>query len=107
MPALVVLSTFPDLEQAKTIARTLVEERLAACVNVQGASGDSIYRWQGTIEQERETLAIVKTTSERLDALIARLVELHPYKVPEVIALPIVGGYAPYLQWLEETTGSP
>jgi periplasmic divalent cation tolerance protein len=66
----------------------------------------SIYRWQGAIEDAREVLAVIKTTTERLDALRARLVELHPYEVPEVVAVPIAGGHEPYLAWVVgETTG--
>lgn len=81
----------------------LVDERLAACVNlVPGAR--SIYRWQGQLCDEVETLAIVKTTTERVDELTARLVSLHPYEVPEVIAVPISAGYAPYLAWIAAET---
>lgn len=103
MPAVVVLSTFPDETRAADIARTLVDARLAACVNLV-AGARSIYRWQGAIEEAREVLAVIKTTSDRLDALRTRLVELHPYEVPEVIAMPVVGGHAPYLDWISGET---
>jgi periplasmic divalent cation tolerance protein len=101
MPAVVVFSTFPSPEQAAEVARTLVGEQLAACVNLVPAVR-SIYRWQGAVHDEAETLAIVKTTSARLAALQARLVELHPYDVPEVIALPVTDGHAPYLAWIAD-----
>jgi periplasmic divalent cation tolerance protein len=103
MPAVVVLSTFPDETRAADIARALVDARLAACVNLV-AGARSIYRWQGAIEEAREVLAVIKTTSDRLDALRTRLVELHPYEVPEVIAMPVVGGHAPYLDWISGET---
>lgn len=97
--AVVVLSTLPSPEKAAEIARILVEERLCACVNlVPGVR--SIYRWQGQLQDDTETLAIAKTTPERAEALRARLVELHPYEVPEVLALPVTGGHAPYLAWV-------
>jgi periplasmic divalent cation tolerance protein len=95
----VVLSTFPDAEQAARVARVVVEEQLAACANlIDGVR--SIYRWQGQVQDDREALAILKTTSDRYPALAARLAELHPYEVPEIIALPVTEGHAPYLAWL-------
>lgn len=101
--ALLVLCTCPDSDTAGSIARTLVEERLAACVNrVPGLT--SVYRWQGVIREEGEVLLLIKTTAWRFDALRARLVELHPYEVPEVIALDIAAGHAPYLDWLHAET---
>lgn len=103
MPVVVVLSTFPSEDKASEIARTLVTEGLAACVNIQRGGVRSIYRWQGKLEDELEALAIMKTTDDRLDALIARVKTLHPYEVPEVIALPVVAGYAPYLQWVTDS----
>ena len=99
MPAVVVFSTFPDPDKAAEVARVLVGEQLAACVNVV-QQVRSIYRWKGAVQDDAEVLAIIKTTSERQDALIARLVALHPYELPEAIALPIEGGHAPYLAWL-------
>lgn len=96
---IVLLSTLPNPEKAAEIARILVEERLAACVNLVPAVR-SIYRWQGAVQDDTETLVIVKTTHGRAEALRARLIELHPYEVPEVIALPIAGGHAPYLAWV-------
>ena len=97
--AVVVLSTFPDAEQAAHAARLLVEERVAACVNLV-APVRSIYRWRGAVQDETEALAIIKTTAERYPALAARLRELHPYEVPEIIAVPLTDGHPPYLAWL-------
>lgn len=102
--ARVVLSTFPDADTAGRIARTLVDERLAACVNVLPAIR-SIYRWQGAISDDAEVLAIIKTTAERYPALAARITELHPYQVPEIIALPLAAGHPPYLAWLAGEVG--
>ena len=99
--ALVVLSTFPDADTAARIARTLVELQLAACVNVVPAVR-SIYRWEGKVCDEAETLAVIKTTAERYAALAAKIAELHPYQVPELIALPLADGHPPYLAWLAE-----
>lgn len=100
---LLVLCTCPDAESAGRIARALVEERLAACVNrVPGLT--SVYRWQGAIQEDDEVLLLIKTRRERFEALRARLVALHPYDVPEVIALDIATGHAPYLEWLRTET---
>jgi periplasmic divalent cation tolerance protein len=97
--ALVVLVTTPTPERAAEIARALVEERLAACGNVVPAIR-SIYRWEGKVQDEQEALLVLKTTRARFDALRARVVALHPYQVPEVIALGVEAGHAPYLAWI-------
>jgi periplasmic divalent cation tolerance protein len=97
----VVLSAIGAQGDAQRIARALVEERLAACVNlVPGVV--SIYRWKGNVEQEAELLLVIKTLAERVEALKARLLELHPYELPEVVVLPIGDGHAPYLAWIEQ-----
>ena len=96
---LVVFSTFPNPEVAAEVARTLVTEQLCACANLVPAVR-SIYAWEGKLCDETETLAILKTTPDRLDALTARIATLHPYAVPEVIAVPVAGGHAPYLAWV-------
>ncbi len=103
MPVIVVLSTFPTEDKAAEVARVLVGERLAACVNF-GPRIRSIYRWKEDICDEAETLAVIKTTDERLEALRTRLLALHPYELPELIALPVDGGHAPYLAWVEAMT---
>lgn len=95
----VVLVTVPDAYRGREIGRRLVEERLAACVNVlPGAT--SIYRWEGEVMEEPEALLVVKTTAPRLAALRERLVLLHPYDVPELLALPVEDGLPDYLEWL-------
>jgi periplasmic divalent cation tolerance protein len=99
MSVIVVFSTFPSEDRAADIARTLVSEGHAACANLVPPVR-SIYRWQGELCDERETLAIFKTTRDRFDTLRERLVALHPYEVPEVIALPVEAGHAPYLDWV-------
>jgi periplasmic divalent cation tolerance protein len=103
MAVLVVFSTFPSPEKAAEVARTLVTEQLAACVNVIGPVWP-IYCWNGEISDDTETLAVIKTTRERFDAMKARLVELHPYEVAEVIAMPVDAGHAPYLAWVTDST---
>jgi periplasmic divalent cation tolerance protein len=97
--ALVVLVTAPTAEKAAEIARALVEERLAACGNVVPGLR-SIYRWEGKVQDDAEALLVLKTARDRFDALRARVLALHPYDVPEVIALPIEAGSAPYLAWI-------
>lgn len=96
------LSTVAGAEDAERIARALVEGGLAACVNVI-PQVISIYRWKGSVEREDERLLVIKTTRDRFEALRQALVELHPYEVPELIALPIQAGHEPYLAWLEES----
>ena len=98
-----MFSTFPNPDKAAEVARTLVTEQLAACVNLVGPVR-SIYRWQGEISDETETLAVIKTTRERFEEMRTRLVELHPYEVAEVIALPVEAGHAPYLAWVADET---
>lgn len=91
--------TAPDAETAARIGRALVEERLAACVNVlPGVT--SIYRWKGAVETEAEVMLLVKSRADRGPALDARVRELHPYEVPEVIRVGISGGSVPYLDWV-------
>ena len=104
MSVVVVLSTFPSSEKAAEIARQLVDERLCACVNLVPAVR-SIYRWQGKAHDDAEVLAIVKTTTERVEALRERLIALHPYELPEAIVLPVAGGHAPYLAWITGEVG--
>ena len=99
----VVLVTVGSAEEAERIGRTLVDERLAACVNVAGPIR-SIYRWQGAIEEAAEHLMVAKARAADVPALDARVRALHSYDVPEVVALPIVAGSAPYLTWLGDAT---
>jgi periplasmic divalent cation tolerance protein len=97
----VALSTAPDAETAARIARALVHERLAACVNVV-AGVRSIYRWQGGVEDATEVLLVMKTAAEQADALAERLRALHPYELPELVVLPVAGGLGGYLAWVLE-----
>jgi periplasmic divalent cation tolerance protein len=101
--ALVVLVTAPTPERAAEIARALVEERLAACGNVVPAIR-SIYRWEGMVQDDQEALLVLKTTRDRFEALRERVVALHPYQVPEVLALEVEAGSAPYLAWIAAET---
>ena len=99
----VVWTTIGSATDGQTLASILVNERLAACVNVLGEM-DSVYRWKGGVESERERQLVIKTTAERLPALQARVHELHPYEVPEFMVLPVVSGSEPYLRWIMEST---
>ncbi len=99
----VVLITAPNEEEAAKMANDLVTSRLAACVNIF-RNIRSIYRWQGKVEDEAEVLMIVKTRQELFRDLETRVKELHPYTVPEIIALPVIEGSAEYLQWLSQET---
>jgi len=100
--AAVVLTTLGADADASAIARTLVEERLAACVNVL-APMTSVYRWKNAVEQEREQQLVIKTTRRGVAALEARLRQLHPYELPEFLVLDAAAS-ASYLQWIEEST---
>jgi periplasmic divalent cation tolerance protein len=99
---LVAYSTCPNSELAETISRSLVSEQLAACVN-QVAGVRSIYKWQGQVQTDVEVMLIIKTTAANLEKLAARLNELHPYELPELIALPVCGGSERYLDWVRQT----
>ncbi len=101
MTALVCFCTCPDPETAQRIADALVEERLAACVNVLPGLR-SVYRWQGAIERADEVLLLIKTVRERLAPLTARVASLHPYELPELVAVEVAGGLAAYLDWVTE-----
>jgi periplasmic divalent cation tolerance protein len=98
--------TCPDAASAEAIARALVEERLAACVN-QLPGLRSVYRWEGRVECGDEVLLVAKTTRDRFDALTARVQALHPYELPEVLAVEVAGGLAAYLDWVAEQTRDP
>lgn len=104
--ALVVLTNCPDAEVADRIARTLVEQGLAACVNRLGPV-ESIYRWQGAVERATEIPLLIKTTRERYREVEQSIRQLHPYQVPEIIALAMADGHAAYLRWILEATQPP
>lgn len=95
----IVLTTCPDADTAGRIARALVEERLAACVNLLPPMR-SVYRWKGQVEDASEQLLIIKCSAARFAALSARLRALHPYELPEIIAIPITDGLPEYLAWI-------
>jgi periplasmic divalent cation tolerance protein len=98
-----VFTTAPDEDVAETLARTLVEERLAACVNlIPGAR--SIYRWEGALQDDSEVVLVIKSHRNRTQALAARINDLHPYELPEVLVLPVSGGSERYLDWIATET---
>lgn len=99
----VVLVTAPGEEKAVELARMLVEERLAACVNVVPRLR-SIYRWEGRVQDDAEAMLVIKTRAGLFEALRERVVALHPYTCPEVLALPVREGHGPYLDWLAGST---
>lgn len=102
---LIVLCTVPDQSSAEQIAGALVDERLAACVNIlPGVT--SVYSWQGKRETDREVVLIIKTRQGVYQNLEQRLVALHPYELPEIVAVPLVEGLAGYLGWIDEMTGT-
>lgn len=101
--AVVILSTVPDLNLGKRIAHILLEENLAACVQI-GQSGLSMYQWNGEVQGEQELTLTIKTSQAVVTAAIERLVELHPYEVPQALVLPVIAGYGPYLEWIHANT---
>lgn len=100
---LMVLCTVPDQSVAESIATAVVGDGLAACVNIIAGIG-SVYRWQGKIEQATEQLLIIKTTRAAYARLEERIAQLHPYELPEIIAVPIETGLAQYLSWIDQST---
>lgn len=102
---LVVLTNLPDIESASALARALVDARVAACVNVLSPVR-SVYRWAGKIEEAAEVPLLIKTRRSCFEALEQAIRVGHPYEVPEIIALPIERGFAPYLAWIAEETTS-
>lgn len=95
-----VFCTFPDPEKARQIGAALVERQVAACVNLL-PSVESVYRWQGKVEQAQEVLAVIKTS--RYAALEAAILELHPYDVPEILGVPVEAGLPSYLAWVTDS----
>ena len=102
--AVIVLTTVGSDADAVELARTLVEQRLAACVNIV-AGVTSVYRWNEGVEQDDEQMLVIKTTTRLLDALQARLRELHPYELPEFVVIQVSGGSQAYLGWLCGSVG--
>ena len=102
----IVLCSCGDIEAARRIANALVEARLAACANIV-PTVESVYRWREKIETANETLLLIKTTADSFAALSKKILELHSYETPEIIALPIVAGLEKYLRWLGEQVSLP
>ena len=105
MERVMVYITTPDLDVARRIARALVEERLAACANILPGM-ESFYRWEGAVLNDQEVVLIAKTRSALLVPLTKRVVALHPYEVPCVVALPVNQGHEPFLRWIDAATGA-
>jgi periplasmic divalent cation tolerance protein len=101
----VVLVTCATLEEARKIARDVVEKRLAACVNIVTHAVESFYTWEGKLEDSSEYLLMMKTSEERLEELQKEVLELHSYDTPEFVVLPIVAGSEAYLKWVGESVG--
>lgn len=107
MNTLVCFCTCPDADTARRIADALVQERLAACVNIVPGV-QSVYRWEGAIQRDDEVLLLIKTVQDRLQALQARVLALHPAELPELVAVEVAGGLAAYLDWVAECSlGTP
>ena len=102
----IVLTTCPQAQLARDIAVGLVERELAACVNIV-AGIQSVYRWQGEVQQDEEYLLLIKSVSDKFDAIKTYLLAAHPYELPEIIAVPITDGLESYLNWLRQSTGAP
>jgi len=103
--AILILTQMPDRATAQSLARSLVEARLCACVSI-GTPVESLYHWQGKIETALEFTVAVKTRSERYAAVEAAIRARHPYELPEIIAVPLTDGFAPYLDWIARETGA-
>jgi periplasmic divalent cation tolerance protein len=103
---LIVLTNCPDTEDADRLARTLVEQKLAACVNRLPAV-NSVYRWQGAVERAIDVPLLIKSTRERLPEIQEVIRALHPYEVPEIVAIPVVAGLPAYLRWVVDETQPP
>lgn len=103
MSTLLVLTNLPDRAAAERLAGTLIEQRVAACVNIL-APCKSVYRWKGAVQHDDEHPLLVKTTAERYPALEAAIRAAHPYELPEIIAVPIERGLPAYLAWVDAET---
>ena len=103
METILVISTLPDREQAEKLAHALIEQQLAACVNIL-PTVNSVYRWQGKVETANETIILIKTTMARYPAVEAAIKAQHPYELPEIIAVPVSTGLPAYLEWVRTET---
>lgn len=104
--AIIVITNLPDREAANRLARELVASRLAACVNVL-AECASVYRWKGALENAREVPVLIKTRAARYAEVEAAIRALHPYELPEIVAVPVVRGFEDYLRWVADETSIP
>ncbi len=102
-PLLLILTTAPDQETATLLAKTLVEQRLAACVNIL-PQATSVYAWEGKLELSGESLLLIKSTRDNYTAVESALRALHPYELPEILAVPVEHGLKGYLDWVERCT---
>jgi len=103
---IVIFITVPNKKEANKIAKHLIKNRLAACVNIIDKI-ESVFWWQGKIDKAREVLLIIKSQKSKLTRIIKLVKSLHSYEVPEIIALPLIAGYKPYLDWLDESIRKP
>ena len=99
---IVVFVTASNKKEANKIAKELIRQRFAACVNIIDRI-ESVFRWQGKVDSAGETLLVIKSKQSKLNKIIKLVKSLHSYRVPEMIALPIIGGYIPYLDWIDES----
>ncbi len=102
---IIVFCTVPSASEAKSLAQTLVGEQLAACATLLPAV-QSVYRWQGVVEEAEENLLMIKTTEARWEAIRQRILELHSYDVPEILAVPVMAGLLAYLEWIDSSTAA-
>lgn len=100
MKYLVVLSTFKDKDEARRVSKELIKDKLAACINLIDKV-ESIYEWEGDVEESSETLAVIKTKTEKFEVLRKKIKELHSYEVPEIVALEVKKGDFDYLDWID------
>lgn len=103
MNYILVYCTLPDLKSAKEISHKILEAKLAACISMQEGI-TSVFVWEGKLEEESEVLLFIKTQEKLFEELEKFIIKNHPYDVPEIIALPIIKGHAPYMKWIEEQT---
>ena len=103
----IVIVTCANVAEARRIARSVVDKRLAACANILSAPVESIYRWKGRVEKGREVIMLLKTTVKQLGQLEKEVKRLHSYDLPEFIALPIIAGSKDYLEWIATSVANP
>ena len=104
MRYIVIFSTCANKKEAGRIAERLVKNKLVACVNIIDGI-ESVFRWRGRVDRAKEALLVIKSKQSKLNKIIKLVKSLHSYQVPEIIALPIIGGHTPYLDWIDESTG--